>query len=61
MRCIEMISELLITFIPQWLIETWDVLKYDAVGRGFEQLTINRNMRCIEIPTAGQTGSRLKD
>ena len=39
------------SFIPVflWLIETWDVLKYDFMAEVDSALSINRNMRCIEI------------
>ena len=39
-----------------WLIETWDVLKYSMETTLAEVTTINRNMRCIEIPTL-ETGA----
>ena len=32
------------------LIETWDVLKLPLAGRNDRETTINRNMRCIEMP-----------
>ena len=35
------------------LIETWDVLKYALINGIARAITINRNMRCIEIEAIG--------
>ena len=50
MRCIEIAPRKLHPLRKAWLIETWDVLKYEsAAPEYFGIKRINRNMRCIEM------------
>jgi len=43
------------------LIETWDVLKYTNIFNGSMAYLINRNMRCIEMPTKKTTKHKSND
>ena len=38
----------------KWLIETWDVLKSWNTSKEVIMITINRNMRCIEMLHCGR-------
>jgi len=49
MRCIEMRWCPPASVMDLWLIETWDVLKWQLKSTRNPWKMINRNMRCIEI------------
>ena len=59
MRCIEIYSRSRGRSRIRWLIETWDVLKYDIILWESLAAMINRNMRCIEMFVRKETFLRF--
>ena len=49
MRCIEIHNRRDWNLCYRWLIETWDVLKFECWSSWCGSKQINRNMRCIEM------------
>ena len=44
-----------------WLIETWDVLKWIKYSGVSYSISINRNMRCIEMRDSGKIREQDED